>query len=66
LTNTKISSKNFVDLAFISSNNLNIETNQPIISQSTETNGPSEEENEPEIKFPSNEASQAQKLRRST
>jgi hypothetical protein len=64
LDKTKTSSKNFIDLTPISTNNLNIEINKPSSSHLTEPNDPREEENEPKI--PSNEASQAQELRIST
>jgi hypothetical protein len=66
LDKAKTFSRNFIDLTPISTNNLNIETNQPSSSHLTEPNDPREEENEPKIEIPSNEVSQVQKLRRST
>jgi hypothetical protein len=66
LDKDKTSSRNFIDLTSISTNNLNTKINQPSSSHLTELNDPREEDNEPEIEIPSNEASQAQELRRST
>jgi hypothetical protein len=66
LDKAKTFSRNFIDLTPISTNNLNIETNQPSSSHLTEPNDPREEENEPKIEIPSNEVSQVQKLKRST
>jgi hypothetical protein len=66
LDKAKISSRNFIDLNSISTNNLNTETNQPSLNHLTESNDPRERENEPEIEIPLNETSQVQELRRST
>jgi hypothetical protein len=66
LDKTKTSSRNFVDLTPISTNNVNTETNQLSSSHLIEPNDPREEENETEIEIPSNEVSQVQELRRST
>jgi hypothetical protein len=66
LDKAKTSSKNFIDLTLISTNNLNIKTNQPSSSHLTEPNDQREEDNEPKIEISSNEAFQMQELRRST
>jgi hypothetical protein len=69
LDKAKTSSRNYVDLTPISKinqNTQNTETNQPSPSPLTEPNDPQEEENDPQIKIPSNEASQEQELRRSS
>jgi hypothetical protein len=63
---TKTTSRIFIDLTPISTNSLNTETNKPSSSHLTEPNDPREEENEPETKIPSNEASQVQQSKRST
>jgi hypothetical protein len=66
LNKTKTSSKKFIDLIPISTNNLNIKTNQPSSSHLTEPNDQREEDNEPKIEISSNEVFQVQELRRST